>query len=185
MNIRSLQCLCTDIQKFDIVTILSNRKEVEEFEIHAIEYLSKPCPSPFGKFELKQPHKPFPNLRYVNMYDVLPQTLKKMKDVNENSTQPIMDKVGKYKYQGIKKMQTTRYFSYEHVLYLDSEGVAVQPFSMGEIFDKNLADPIIWRSRFGWLDPLMKPVMHSSAKILGRSIDSFGENYWNLERYVV
>lgn len=138
MNMRSLQCLCTDVQDFDIVAILSNSIEVEEFQKLVTRYLSTPCPAYFGIFHIKehQRQKPMLNIHYVNMYDILPPRLQSMRGVSEKSTQVILDTFGKYKYQGIKKLQTTRYLSYSWVLWVDSEGIAVQPFSMNALFDK-------------------------------------------------
>ena len=72
------------------------------------------------------------------MFDTLPARLQNMDGVSPNNTQVILDVFGKYKYQGIKKLATTRYLSYSWVLWVDSEGVAVQPFSMNELFDKQM-----------------------------------------------
>jgi hypothetical protein len=182
LELRSLQCLCTDIQDFDIVAVLSNRYETLEFRELGDEYLGRPCPPWFGRFEVKTQEKPMLNMRYVNMFDILPGSLKAFDGVSENTTEPLLATYGKYKYQGIKKLQTTRNFSYSHVLWLDSEGVAVQPFSMTDLFDKYIAEPIVWTSRYAWMDHFMSRLMWRSADLLGRSVESFGTNYWNVER---
>ena len=148
LNIRSLQCLCTDIQTLDILVVLSNAIEVAEFRALSEQYFAKPCPDHFGIFPIAEHErqKPMPPLKFVNMYDILPSVLKSMQDVNENSTQAIHNVYGKYKYQAIKKLQTARYFAYRHVLWLDSEGIAVQPFSFQKVFDDYLKSEytVLW-----------------------------------------
>ena len=111
---------------------------MDDFRQQVNRYLSTPCPAEFGIWEIEESarQKPKLNMHYVNMYDILPHRLKKMEGVSPQDTQPILDKFGKYKYQAIKKVQTTRSLSYSWLLWVDSEGIAVQPFSMDDLFDK-------------------------------------------------
>jgi hypothetical protein len=122
-------------------------------------------------------------MRYVNMYDTLPDRLKNMEGVSAESTQAILDVFNKYKYQGIKKLAATRYLSYSWVLWADSEGVAVQPFRMMDLFNKQIKKPVVWRSRWGHDGD--NGVVGRSAEILGRTIESIGQKYFNgVERQV-
>jgi hypothetical protein len=113
---------------------------VEEFKERVSRYLSLPCPAYFGRFEIEEGErqKPMLNMHYINMFDTLPDRLRNMDGVSPNSTQVILDVFGKYAYQGIKKLATTRHLSYSWVLWADSEGVVVQPFNMTEVFDKQI-----------------------------------------------
>ena len=47
----------------------------------------------------------------------------------------------------------------------------------------DIKTPTIWRSRMTKTDE-MRNIQRDAARVLGRSIDSFGSAYWNLERSV-
>lgn len=180
--LRSLQCLCLDINTFNIHVVLSNAREVEAFK-HKLQALNASCPTTDGQPHLttNQTSVSIPSIDVVNMYDILPSSMRHL--ATENDTSPILSN-NRFKYQGIKKLQTTRHFKYQHVLWLDSEGLAVQPFRLNEIFDAHVKEPIVWRSRASRFRSEMVDIMESNARVLGRSHQSFGEHYWNLERLV-
>ncbi|KAJ0272203.1 hypothetical protein CBS470a_012809 [Colletotrichum nupharicola] len=69
---------------------------------------------------------------------------------------------------------------YDWALWLDSEAIAVQPFSIRQTFDSYIKNPTIFRSKMANTD-FMRAIIGSSANVLNRDIESFGQKFWNLE----
>ncbi|TAQ87051.1 hypothetical protein B7494_g4637 [Chlorociboria aeruginascens] len=182
--LKSLTCLCTDISDIPISIILSNPYEVALFNSHLASEAS--CGATFQNYNtsaaslLRQP----PRLELVNLYDILPPEIKNLTSEDTTDLLEIWEN-GKYNYQAIKKLAAAAYFDYEYAFWLDSEGVAVRPFAFKDIVDRYLENPVIWRStmteRRGGQG--MQDVMAAGLSVLGRKIEDFGKEYWNLESF--
>ncbi|KAH8747608.1 hypothetical protein F5883DRAFT_382976, partial [Diaporthe sp. PMI_573] len=113
------------------------------------------------------------------LYDILPDIFR-IEGVTPYDTSKILKERGKFQYQTIKKMVPAVNFDYNYGLWLDSEAIAIRPFSLREIFNTYIRAPTIWRSRMAKTD-FMKAMMRDCANVLGRSIDSFSSILWTFE----
>jgi hypothetical protein len=182
--LKSLTCLCTDIQTIPISVILSNKEEVtllnlrlgqetqcgnnfQQYNSHTVANLSKP-----------------PLLEIVNLYDILPTSIRAMTSENTLDLLQAFGPLGKYKYQSLKKLAAAAFYDYDYGIWLDSEGFALRPFSMSAIISRYMEHPLIFRSAMNdnRQSENMQAVMETAASILGRTMDSYGKRYWNLER---
>ncbi|KAK1484809.1 hypothetical protein CCUS01_15419 [Colletotrichum cuscutae] len=118
---------------------------------------------------------PKPKINIINMFDILPPVFHSMTTgkIRGNDTSALLKERGKYQYQTIKKMSAALELDYDYALWLDSEAIAVQPFSMRQTFDAYVKDPTIWRSRMT-NDDFMRRLIGAAANVLDRSMDSFG-----------
>ncbi|KAH0425370.1 hypothetical protein CcaCcLH18_11026 [Colletotrichum camelliae] len=179
---QSFMCLCTDYQEIDIHVIVSDSNEVTEFQ-NALNGL-KSCGESFSIFQTPPANVngPKPKFNIVNLFDILPpvfHTLTKGK-ITGADTSALISERNKYQYQTIKKLAAAMELKYDWALWLDSEAIAVQPFSIRQTFDSYIKNPTIFRSRMTNTD-FMRAIIGSSANVLNRDIESFGQKFWNLE----
>ncbi|KAH9234620.1 hypothetical protein K456DRAFT_1835363 [Colletotrichum gloeosporioides 23] len=179
---QSFMCLCTDYQEIDIHVIVSDSNEVKEFQ-DALNGL-KSCGETFSIFQTPPANinGPKPKFNIVNLFDILPpvfHTLTKGK-ITGADTSALISERNKYQYQTIKKMAAAMELKYDWALWLDSEAIAVQPFSIRQTFDSYIKNPTIFRSKMANTD-FMRAIIGSSANVLNRDIESFGQKFWNLE----
>ena len=178
---QSLKCLCTDLDEVDIHLIVSDSREAAEWKKR--EAKLEPCGERWSRFDVPSHNvgRKNPKINVVNLFDILPPLLKVSSDVNASDTSAILRDRGKYAYQSIKKLMAAIHMDFDWGLWLDSEAIAVQPFSMREVFDAFIETPVIWKSRMS-SDDGMRDWMSRAARTLGRSLDSFGPSTWFLER---
>lgn len=162
--------------------VVSNIDEERQFR-DALERMEE-CGQVYGRFNMTPEtlEKPIPPANVVNLFDILPSVFMNS-SVNPGDTSALLAERGKFQYQTIKKLAAALEFDYDYALWLDSEAIAVQPFSLKYTFESYIRTPTIWRSRMSKTD-MMLEISENSAKTLGRSIDSFGSAYWTLERWV-
>lgn len=100
------------------------------------------------------------------------------------NTSSLLKSTSRFKYQTIKKISAALHYDYDYGVWLDSEAFALRPFSMSDIILDYIEHPTIWHSLLTdqRKSGAMQEIMSTSAKILGRSIDTYGERYWNLEK---
>ncbi|KHO00245.1 uncharacterized protein MAM_02168 [Metarhizium album ARSEF 1941] len=172
-------CLCLDHAEVDFYAIVSDSGEEKSFR--GILDALQPCGQAFGRWDVPPSNinGPAPKVEIVNMYDILPEFFRG-DNVTRESTSYILDTYGKFAYQSIKKLASAMHFEYDHALWLDSEAIAVRPFRLRQTFDTHIKAPAVFRSRMRNTD-FMGEIMNNSAKVLGRSIDSFGPLLWTLE----
>lgn len=141
----------------------------------------EPCGTTFGRWKVPNSNVdgPMPALNVVNLYDIMPERFKE--GVSADDTSALLEKVGRYSYQTMKKFIPAIDFDYDWGLWLDSEATVVQPFSLREMFDEYVQRPTVWRSRMAKND-IMRGFMGNATKVLGRSVDSWGPMFWNLDR---
>ncbi|KAF2663109.1 hypothetical protein BT63DRAFT_419302 [Microthyrium microscopicum] len=177
----SYKCLVLDKDDVDLNIILSDSKEVGLFEKELVS-LHERCPSQFGPTRLtesEQVDRSFlPKINLVNLYDLLPPQLQKQ--VTPDDTSNLLEIGGKFKYQGLKKLASAEKLDHDYCLWLDSEAMVVQPFHMREVFDNFVKAPVMFTSRIG-ITELQHGILRDALAILGRSQDSFGARYFNLE----
>ena len=178
---KSLTCLCTDIQDIPVTVILSNQAEVELLAVH-LSQESQCGPNYQGYDTSNVAHLSTPPLiELVNLYDILPKSLR---ELTSEDSQDLLNKYGKFKYQTIKKLVAAAQYDYDYAVWLDSEGFVLRPFSMQRVISDFVKHPTIWHSNLNdnRVTDKMQEVMETAAHVLGRSIDTFGRRYWNLER---
>jgi hypothetical protein len=178
--LHSLKCLCVDIDDVDIYVIVSDTKELHYWR--QMEEEIPDCGRTFSRFNTPSGNigRATPKTTIVNLYDILPARFHNSSTVFPHDTSAILRDHGKYAYQSIKKMAAALEFDYDFGLWLDSEALAVQPFSMRKVFDDYVKAPTIWRSRMVTSD-FMKSLVRAATRTLGRSVDSFGPLAWYLE----
>jgi hypothetical protein len=174
----SFICLSTDIDQVEIAYILSNEAEVKDFRkrLNGIPA----CGRQFHRWPVdpEVDARPHPKFHLYNMYDLLPMELARF--VEKEDTTSLHGKYEKFKYQSIKKMTAAYELDFDWAWWLDSEAIAVQPFSFRAIMDMYVKEPIVWRSRNAQRQTGYN-IMPPTARVLGRSPESFGELFWNLE----
>ncbi|KAL0941586.1 uncharacterized protein CTRU02_204349 [Colletotrichum truncatum] len=179
---QSLMCLCTDYNEIDLHIIVSDSNEIEAFR-NATKGL-KSCGETYSIFKTPATNVngPRPKLNIVNLYDILPTVFRSNYKgrISPNDTSVLLKEHGKFQYQTIKKLAAAVELKYDWGLWLDSEAIAVQPFSMRQAFETYIQKPTIWRSRMANTD-FMRAMISNSARVLNREIESFGQAYWNLE----
>ena len=171
--IRSLRCLCADINEIEIAVILSDSTELTQFR-DLLEDMES-CGSRYDHFPLASEPIWNPRIRLFNFYDFLPLELQA--ETKPDDTSSLLEICGKYKYQSLKKLLSARDLRYDAAIWIDSEAIAVQPFSFRPIFSRQLLEPVIWHSRHS-LSESQQSRMRGVARVLGRSLESFGERYW-------
>ncbi|KAF9871208.1 hypothetical protein CkaCkLH20_11377 [Colletotrichum karsti] len=175
-------CPCTDYQEIDIHVIVSDSGEVELFQ-DALNGL-KSCGKRFSIFKTpaSNVNQPKPKVNIVNLFDILSPAFHALTtgNITREDTSALLRERGKYQYQTIKKMAAAMELKYNWALWLDSEAIAVQPFSMRHTFDSYIRKPTIWRSKMTNTD-FMRMNIGGAANVLNRDIESFGQRYWNLE----
>ncbi|WYZ43631.1 hypothetical protein EsH8_VII_000067 [Colletotrichum jinshuiense] len=175
-------CLCNDYSEIDIHVIVSDFGEAKTFE-DALSSL-KACERTFSIFPVPPANikGPKPKVNIINLYDILPPVFHSITEGNitREDTSALLNERGKFQYQTIKKMAAAAELKYDYALWLDSEAIVVQPFSIRQTFESYVKAPTIWRSRMN-SNEFMRAIMDSTASVLGRSIDSFGPAFWNLE----
>ncbi|OHF00710.1 hypothetical protein CORC01_04027 [Colletotrichum orchidophilum] len=182
--LQSYMCLCTDHSDIDFHVVVSDSNEVTMFQ-DAMKKL-KSCGPSFSIFPTPPMNinGPKPNINIINFFDILPPVFHSMTTgkIMGNDTSAVLKERGKYQYQTIKKMAAAAAvdLDYDYALWLDSEAIAVQPFSMRQTFDTYVKAPTIWRSQMT-NDDFMRKIIGSAADVLDRSLDSFGSDFWNLE----
>ncbi|KAF5522821.1 hypothetical protein CGCA056_v006117 [Colletotrichum aenigma] len=180
--LQSYMCLCTDHQEVDIHLIVSDSKEVKAFQ-DAIDGLKR-CGERFSIFPTPKANinGPKPKINITNFYDIVPDAFRSIikGNISASDTSALLNERGRYQYQTIKKMSAAMELEYDWGLWLDSEAVVVQPFSMREVFDSYIKTPTVWRSKNSRTD-FMVSLINGSANVLGRDIESFGKALWNLE----
>jgi hypothetical protein len=178
----SYKCLVLDKDDIDLNIILSDSKEVQMFE-KELSSLHERCPLQFGPTRLSEfeqtSRSALPKINLVNLYDLLPPQLQQQ--VKPDDTSKLLDTGLKFKYQGLKKLGSAEKLEYDYCLWLDSEAIVVQPFHMREVFDNFVKAPSIFTSRIG-NGQLQQDILSSALAVLGRSHDSFGTRYVNIER---
>ncbi|RDW62014.1 hypothetical protein BP6252_11447 [Coleophoma cylindrospora] len=185
---KSLACLCTDIDEIPISAVLSNQAEVELF--HARLQAQSPCGSNFLNYNTSHvANNTHPKLLALeNLYDILPPLLSNTSGLNHTTrdTVGVLKQHGLYKYQSIKKLSAAARYDYDYALWLDSEGLAIRPFSMRETIRAYYRDPVIWKSAMTdeRQTDFMRAIMDASAGMIGRTMEEFGRRYWNVERSV-
>ncbi|PHH75887.1 hypothetical protein CDD82_4226 [Ophiocordyceps australis] len=177
---QSIRCLCVDHEKIDFYVVASNSDEVRDFG-QLLENL-EPCSATYGRWQVPETNinGKVPHVNIINLYDILPSWLKLQQHAMPNNTSQLLGHHGKSAYQSIKNMAVALEYEYDFGLWIDSESIAVRPFSLRETFSAYLEAPTIWRSRMGKAE-FQHDVMRNAAKVLGRSIDSFGSALWTLE----
>ncbi|OLN87184.1 hypothetical protein CCHL11_03694 [Colletotrichum chlorophyti] len=180
--LQSLMCLCTDHSEVDIHVIVSDSGEVSVMQ-DALSGLQT-CGQTFGIFPVPPQNRdgPKPNVNIVNFFDIIPPVFHSMTrgNITRDDTSALLKERGKLIYQALKKLAAAVKFDYDYALWLDSEAIVVQPFSIRKTFDEYVKKPTIWRSRMSNTD-FMHALMGNTADVLGRSIESFGQAFWNLE----
>ncbi|KAK1978619.1 hypothetical protein LZ30DRAFT_598732 [Colletotrichum cereale] len=175
-------CLCTDYNEIDIHVVVSDSGEADLFN-DALNGL-EPCGEKFGIFPvpLENVNGSRPNIKITNLFDILPPVFHSLVNGNitTEDTSALLHERGKYQYQTIKKLAAAATLNYDYGLWLDSESIAVQPFSMRETFDAYVKAPTVWTSRNTNHD-MMRDTMKASVEVLDRSMDFFGPTFWNLE----
>ncbi|GKT44599.1 uncharacterized protein ColSpa_04780 [Colletotrichum spaethianum] len=180
--LQSFMCLCTDYTEIDIHVIVSDSGEADMFNnmLNGLEA----CGEKFGIFPVppKNFNGPKPNIKIVNLFDILPPVFHSLisDGITKEDTSALLRERGKYEYQTIKKLAAALTLDYDYGLWLDSESIAVQPFSMRQTFNTYVKAPTVWRSSHTNHD-MMRDTMRASAGVLNRPIDSFGPKFWNLE----
>ncbi|GJD04442.1 hypothetical protein ColKHC_13267 [Colletotrichum higginsianum] len=181
--LQSLMCLCTDYKEIDINVIVSDSGEVDAFR-GAVDNLTS-CGDTFSIFPVpsNNVNGPKTNGDIINMFDILPPVFHSIVNgkITREDTSAVLRERGKYQYQTIKKLAAAATLEYDYALWLDSESIVVQPFSIRQMFDAYVAAPTVWRSRNANHD-VMRNMMSGSAGVLNRTIESFGPAFWNLER---
>ncbi|GJN79105.1 hypothetical protein PLIIFM63780_002618 [Purpureocillium lilacinum] len=176
---QSIRCLCVDHQEIQFKVIVSDSGEAAALR----ELLdgSEPCGKTFGRWDvpMQNRERPITSVDIVNVYDILPKAFL-TSDVARNDTSKLLQELGKFGYQSVKKLAAAIRFNYDSALWLDSESIAVRPFSFRETFEAYVKAPTIFRSMRTSTD-FMRSIMENSAKVLGRSITSFGPDAWTLE----
>ncbi|WQF82246.1 hypothetical protein CDEST_07260 [Colletotrichum destructivum] len=157
--LQSLMCLCTDYTEVDINVIVPDSGEVDAFR-GAVDNLTS-CGDTFSIFPVppNNVNGPKANVHIINMFDILP---------------PVFHSIT------IKKLAAAATLEYDYALWLDSESIVVQPFSIRQMFDTYVAATTVWRWRNTNHD-VMRDMMSGSAGMLNRTIESFGPAFWNLE----
>ncbi|KAF4511830.1 hypothetical protein G6O67_001038 [Ophiocordyceps sinensis] len=176
---QSLRCLCLDHAEINFYVIVSDTAEARDFR-QQLDNL-KPCEHSFGRWGVPRSNVggPIPHVNILNIYDLLPDQLKSP-DVTPSDTSKVLERHGKYAYQSVKKMAPAVLIDYDYGLWIDSESIAVRPFRFRETFEAAIRVPTVWRSRMCNTD-MMRDLMANAAKVLGRSVDSFGPAAWLLE----
>jgi hypothetical protein len=169
-----------DLDQVDFHVIVSDSREAKEWK--TFELMLEDCGETFGRFKVptKNMHARNPKINVINLYDILPPVFKNSSNIFSNDTSALLTTHNKYIYQSIKKMAAALHLDYDYALWLDSEAIAVQPFSFRRVFDVFVEAPVVWRSRATNND-FMRGLMRNTAHTLGRSIESFGSAAWMLE----
>ena len=149
-----------------------------------------PCGDHYGIYPMPVNQTWNPQIRLLNLYDLLPPALQR--DVRPDDTNHLLEQYGKYRYQGLKKLLAARELHYSVAMWMDSEAIVTQPFKLRPLFSQHLLHPIVWKSRNARTDFWVN-CMNSAARILGRSLDSFGSRYnsgaenmmWFVEREII
>ncbi|GJC83508.1 hypothetical protein ColLi_06346 [Colletotrichum liriopes] len=166
----------------EIHAIVSDSGEVDLFN-DAMNNLEA-CGERFSIFPVppQNVNGPKPNIEITNLFDILPSVFHSLTsgNITREDTSALLEERGKYQYQTIKKLAAAAKFKYDYGLWLDSDSIAVQPFSIRQTFNTYVQAPTVWRSRHTNHD-MMRAIMRASAGVLNRSIDSFGPEFWNLE----
>ncbi|KAL9130171.1 MAG: hypothetical protein Q9217_001565 [Psora testacea] len=172
--LHSLHCLVPDISTISIEIVLSNTDEVHMFN-NSLHTDLPLCPESTLPASSDFPNLSGPHIHLHNLYDLLPAPLKASNTPEDTSS--LLAKHGKYKYQSLKKLLIASQASYDAAIWMDAESLAIQPFFIRPILSQWLLNPIIWRSRHSLTD-----VQHSdtaaAVRVLGRSLSSFGEQFW-------
>ncbi|RDW67011.1 hypothetical protein BP5796_09760 [Coleophoma crateriformis] len=185
---KSLACLCTDIDEIPISAVLSNQAEIELFQARL--QAQSPCGSNFLNYNTSHvANNTHPRqLVLENLYDILPPPLSNMTGLNHTTrdTVGVLQKHGLYKYQSIKKLAAAARHDFDYALWLDSEGLAIRPFSMRETIRAYYRDPVIWKSAMTdeRQTDFMRAIMDASAGMIGRTMEEFGRRYWNVESFM-
>jgi hypothetical protein len=182
--LKSLTCLCTDIHTLPISIILSNTEEISRLQNFLAQIT--PCGDGYQQYDtravanLSAP----PLLELVNFYDILPDSIRAMTSDDTTDLLHSFEPNGKYKYQTMKKIAAAAFYDYDYGIWLDSEGFALRPFNITTIVSTYMEHPMIFRSVMNneRLNGDMIDIMECDANVLGRTMDSFGSRYWNLER---
>lgn len=177
----SFICLSTDIHEVEIAYILSNDDEMKQFRKLLDDMPA--CGRKFHRWPVDPSvdARPPPKYHLYNMYDLLPREIQHFAE--KEDTGELHGTFNKFRYQSIKKMTASYELDYDWAWWLDSEAIAVQPFSFRKIMDQMAREPIVWRSRNAEKQAGAN-IMIPTARVLGRSVESFGSKYWNLEEYV-
>ncbi|KAE8446546.1 hypothetical protein EG329_011878 [Mollisiaceae sp. DMI_Dod_QoI] len=141
--LQSFACLCTDMEHINIAVILSNVEEVDSFRTRFSE--QPKCGSNFFGYNTSAAanFSMPPLVELVNLYDILPASLQ---SETSEDTVDLLNKVGKYTYQSLKKMAGAAYFHYDYALGLDSEGVVIRPFNLQKALREYGKHPAVWHS---------------------------------------
>ncbi|KAK1981107.1 hypothetical protein LZ30DRAFT_593418 [Colletotrichum cereale] len=180
--LQSFMCLCADYREIKIHVIVSDSSERDLFRA-ALDDL-KPCGERFSIFPVPPGNVggPRPDVDVVNFFDIIPPVFHELTvgNITAGDTSALLRERGKYQYQTIKKLAGAAAFDFDWALWIDSESIAVQPFSARRMFDAYVRAPTVWRSRNGD-QPQMRDIMRSAAGVLRLPADVFGQDSWNLE----
>lgn len=58
----------------------------------------------------------------------------------------LLEEVGKFAFQSLKKLYALRVLDHDQALILDSESLVLKPIRVGELFDEYFADPVVYWS---------------------------------------
>lgn len=126
----------------------------------------------------------FPSLR-ISIHS-LAEVLRSVEDI-EIDEDILLDQVGKFNFQAIKKLWTVKYVDAETVLVMDSEAVAIRPFKFSEVFLGWCDQPRYFYSSHHE-DSFKTEVTENCLKILRRpwlDVWAFDYQYWFFERRYV
>ncbi|KAK2059650.1 hypothetical protein LY76DRAFT_645298 [Colletotrichum caudatum] len=185
--LQSFMCLCTDYREIKIYMIVSDSSEREALRA-AMKKDLVPCGERFSIFPVPAGNVGGrrPDVEIINLFDILPPVFHSLAEskgggkVTADDTSALLKGLGKFQYQTIKKLAAARALDYDWALWIDSESVAVQPFSMRAAFDAYARAPTVWRSRMANTD-MMRSMTGLAAGVLGLPARTFGPEYWGLE----
>ncbi|KAK2037745.1 hypothetical protein LZ31DRAFT_635847 [Colletotrichum somersetense] len=186
--LQSFMCLCTDYREIKIHMIVSDSYEQETLRA-AIKNDLVPCGERFSIFPVPPGNVggPRPDVDIINLFDILPPVFHSLAEskggggkITADDTSALLKMLGKFEYQTVKKLAAALALDYDWALWLDSESIVVQPFSIRTMFDAYARAPTVWRSRMTNKDD-MRNITRGVAGILGLPVHTFGAKYWNLE----
>ena len=100
------------------------------------------------------------------------------------SSKELLNKLGKFSYQTIKKLYAVHYLQYSKNLILDSESIIIKNIELEKIFDKYFSKPYVFYSDISYKDKNFKKFL--DFKVLRNTCEFFGiecNNLWFFEAF--
>ena len=128
--------------------------------------------------------------KYVKKLDLLFESLSNILLTEENELtveEDLLEQIGKFNFQALKKIYGVRYFQHDCALVLDSEALVIRPCNFGQIFDDYLELPFIIHSPHT-LWEFQRNVTSNCLQMIGEDfVDKwmFEYQYWFYEKEII